>query len=112
MADKQDGATVTPTDALREIAKMDDQPAADAVVNISRAAEIARAALAAAEKDESELVEALRHAVAIIKKYVPIDALGRNSEGGGDGWNDRSWPILEEYLHYMDEALAKHAKKE
>lgn len=68
----------------------------------------ARAALAA---DEGELVEALRHAVAIIRQYVPVDALGTNGQGGGDGWNDQSWPILEEYLSYMDAALARHAKE-
>lgn len=54
-----------------------------------------------------ELVRALTDAVAIIRKYVPADALGTNSQGGGDGWNDQSWPILDEYLHYMDAALAK-----
>lgn len=55
---------------------------------------------------ERALVEALTNAVAIIRKYVPNDALGVNTEGGGDGWNDRSWAILDEHLHYMDEALA------
>lgn len=54
-----------------------------------------------------ELGEALKDATAIIRKFVPSDALGINSEGGGDGWNDRSWPILDEHLHYMDEAVAK-----
>ena len=53
------------------------------------------------------LVEALQSAIAIIRKYVPVDALGFNSDGGGDGWNDRSWPILDEHLHYMEAALAR-----
>jgi len=30
------------------------------------------------------LYEALKHAVAIIRKYVPEDALGMNQDGGGD----------------------------
>jgi hypothetical protein len=54
-----------------------------------------------------DLLEALKHAVAIIRKYVPADALGMNSQGGGDGWNDQSWPVLDEYLHYMDAAISK-----
>ena len=65
---------------------------------------IANARLIAAAPD---LLENLRHAVAIIRKYVPADALGMNSQGGGDGWNDHSWPILDEYLHGMDAAIAK-----
>lgn len=56
-------------------------------------------------QERDRLREALTIAVAIIRKYVPSDALGTNSDGGGDGWNDRSWPILDEHLHYMDEAL-------
>lgn len=54
-----------------------------------------------------DLYESLKHAVAIIKQHVPEDALGFNSEGGGDGYNDRSWPLLDEYLHYMNAALAR-----
>ena len=54
---------------------------------------------------QPELLESLKHAVAIIRKYVPEDALGTNSQGGGDGFNDQSWPLLDEYLHHMDAAI-------
>lgn len=64
----------------------------------------ANARLIAAAPD---LLESLQHAVQIIRKYVPADALGINSQGGGDGYNDQSWPVLDEYLHYMDAAIAK-----
>lgn len=68
--------------------------------------ESAEAALAAAQKRIGELKESLEHAISIIEKHVPRDALGTNSQGAGDGWNDQSWPILDEYLHYMRAALA------
>ena len=66
-------------------------------------------ALRAVVEAAPALAEALKHAVAIIRQYVPADALGTNSQGGGDGWNDQSWPILDEHLHYMDQALTNYA---
>ena len=73
------------------------------------AAEAERDALRAVVEAAPALAEALKHAVAIIRQYVPADALGTNSQGGGDGWNDQSWPILDEHLHYMDQALTNYA---
>lgn len=58
-----------------------------------------------------ELVEALTSARKIIADHVPADALGIGTEGGGDGFNDRSWPILDEYLHYMSQTLSKYTKE-
>lgn len=66
-----------------------------------------KARIAELEGAGSDLLESLQHATAIIRKHVPDDALGMNSAGGGDGWNDQSWPLLDEYLHYMDEAIKK-----
>lgn len=56
---------------------------------------------------QRELVDHYAAAIEFIRKHVPQDALGYNSEGGGDGWNDRSWPLLDEWLHYAEDALAK-----
>lgn len=49
----------------------------------------------------------LQHAIAIIEKHVPRDALGTNGHGdpavpGGF----ESWPLLDEYLHYMRESVS------
>ena len=63
----------------------------------------------ALQEANREMVAHLRRAVEIIREHVPFDALGMNSQGGGDGWNDQSWLILDEYLHYADEFIAKHA---
>lgn len=53
-----------------------------------------------------DLFAALQRAVMIIKDHVPIDALGTSSQGDRDvGF--RSWPVLEEYLYYMEAALAR-----
>ena len=49
-----------------------------------------------------ELLESLQHAVAIIDKHVPQDALGFN---GDDARPD--WPILDEYMHYMNDAISR-----
>lgn len=49
-----------------------------------------------------ELVEALRHAVAIIEMHVDRDALG----AGGDPRTGQ-WPLLDEYLHHMRTVIAK-----
>ena len=66
------------------------------------------ARLEAAEADVDQLRVSLEHAVEIIEKHVPIDALG---EGGGicpePGMPDQTWPLLEEYLHNMRRALAE-----
>lgn len=70
------------------------------------------ARLEAAEANVDQLRINLEHAVKIIEKHVPIDALG---EGGGicpePGMPDQTRPLLEEYLHYMREALSKTATK-
>lgn len=50
------------------------------------------------------LVEALEYAVNIIKTHVPIGALGQ----GGDTTTGETWPIRDEYLHYMNTALQTH----
>lgn len=52
-----------------------------------------------------DLYEGLKHAIAIIDKYVPVEALGMN--GFGDGVHEQSWPLLDEYTHHMRAALAK-----
>lgn len=55
------------------------------------------------------LVEALDHAVNIIREHVPEDALGIDGEGNFEepgGHLTRCWPVLDEHLHYMDAALA------
>jgi hypothetical protein len=62
----------------------------------------ANALLIAASPD---LYTGLKHAVAIIRQFVPEDALGFNS--AGDGHAMQSWPLLAEHLHYMDQAIAK-----
>ena len=52
----------------------------------------------------------LGHAINIIRQNVDRDALGANSDGDADvpgGY--RSWPLLDEYLHYMDESMTKCA---
>jgi hypothetical protein len=63
----------------------------------------ANARLIAAAPD---LLVSLQHAVEIIEKYVPVDALGMNYEGDPQV-AVHSWPLREEYLHYMREAIAK-----
>lgn len=52
----------------------------------------------------------LGHAIDVIRRNVARDALGTNSDGDADvpgGY--RSWPLLDEYLHYMDESMTKSA---
>jgi hypothetical protein len=69
--------------------------------------ELAR--LSELEADAERLSKSLGHAIEIIDKHVANDALGMNWSGGGDGWNTESWPIKDEFLHYMRDDLAKHA---
>ena len=52
------------------------------------------------------LYEALDHAVSVIRRHVPMDALGMAGEPG------EGWPLLEEYLSYMDAALLSASTKE
>lgn len=51
------------------------------------------------------LWEALRHAVEIIEQFVPVDALGYESDKV-DG-ESQPWPLRDEYLHNMRAALAE-----
>jgi hypothetical protein len=52
----------------------------------------------------------LGHAIDIIKRNVSRDALGINSDGDPDvPGGVRSWPLLDEYLHYMNESMTKSA---
>lgn len=71
----------------------------------------ARAALAALQPsplsgDEVERIKgietSLRQAIEIIERHCPIDALGSNWDGNDEvPGGVRSWPIKDEYLHYM-----------
>lgn len=65
----------------------------------------ANARLIAAAPD---LYVSLKHAVEIIEKHVPRDALGTNAQGDPSvphGYEE--WPLLDEYLHHMRAALSK-----
>ena len=65
-----------------------------------------RAAIEAADEitrlraREVKMREALQHAVAIIEQHVPQDALGMNGDP-----RDGMWPLRDEYLHHMRQAL-------
>lgn len=112
MADKQDGATVTPTDALRRIAEIrygldGNETVAEQCDYWAKTAlsyrEIARAALAEAEKGESELVEALTAVTDRLSDYV--------SEYGPTP-DDQEYPMIEGARALVAKhATPEHAKK-
>lgn len=55
-----------------------------------------------------DLLISLQHAVNIIERHVPRDALGMNAQGDPDvPGGVQQWPLLDEYLHSMRAALAK-----
>lgn len=55
-----------------------------------------------------DLYVSLKHAVEIIEKHVPRDALGTNAQGDPSVPNGyEEWPLLDEYLHHMRVALSK-----
>lgn len=111
-----DGKRQCIAEAFGRITEKDTQNATALAAHIANcdpdtiASLIAR--LEAAEANVDQLRINLEHAVKIIEKHVPIDALG---EGGGicpePGMPDQTRPLLEEYLHYMREALSKTATK-
>lgn len=54
------------------------------------------------------LLVSLKHAVEIIEKHVPRDALGINARGDpGVPGGYEEWPLLDEYLHHMKAAIAE-----
>lgn len=68
-----------------------------------RQAETARIMAAA-----PDLYIALANAIGVIESHVAEGALGYNSEGDGQvPGGTRSWPLRDEYLHYMRAAIAK-----
>lgn len=55
-----------------------------------------------------DLAEALCDAAQIIRKHIPIGALGYNADGDlAESHLTRTWANLDEHLHYMDQALDK-----
>lgn len=93
---------MTPTDALRQIAEQD---VSEIALDPDWPRRMARAALAAAEKDESELVAALRVALPRLEScsatYNASNFTDRRREG----------PLLKEAAETVRAALAKHAKE-
>lgn len=86
-------------------------PNQDLMLAASNAAMNAAIAKAEADRMRGALADALpslQQAMSIIRTHVPKDALGTNAQGDPDvpgGY--QSWPLLDEYLHYMSEAVAK-----
>jgi hypothetical protein len=64
--------------------------------------------LNAAADEIDTLRMALTNAVKIIQEHVQRDALGYDSIGDSEVLGGiYSWPIIDEYIHQMNEALAK-----
>lgn len=56
--------------------------------------------------DIKSLRASLKHAIAIIEKHVPVDALGIDTAGDLlESHLNWSWPVLDEHLHYMNKDM-------